>query len=655
MKENMLHNFMGRIKNFPTPKDPFTSLFEAVSNSLQAIEEIKNENGTIKIYIERQNEPLFDGGIYPIRNIIIEDNGIGFNDANMTSFRTFDSDYKFPIGGKGIGRLNWLKTFKNVEVVSVFNEDMKSIKQRHFNFNLDDEISIVDSNHNEKDLKTIVKLQGLKQAFYGRSAINIKHIANKLVEHFTSLLVMGITTKITIFDMDDEICINDYFVEDKYIESKEQKLIVNNHDYELKHVFLKTSPNENHQIFICAQKRVVSHFNIPNIEELPTSFDIDNNKAIYQCFISGEFLDKDVNQERSGFNTLIFDKPNGNTLVDEQLNIYEQIVNAISTYLDKYIEPYKKEKMNFIRDYIQNEAPEYSHLYKKRFNELEKINYTNAKNKYKMRIELFKINQKMNLENYDAVNSIESIDDVSDEQISELMENVTDIAKSELVSYVIRRKLIIKLLRKMLAYENADQYFKENRLHKLFFPMKADDSSIDYEKHNLWLIDERLAYSYRFFSDEPLKKIFVDSSDSQRPDGLFLDTISFSDSLNGTASNVTIIEFKKPARDDYSDKDNPFSQIYKYIDAIKGKTAKGTNGDIINVDENTKFVAYIIADLTETLKNQMRKQNLKPSSNHDTYFSYNEGYQVFFEVIPYNVILDNSLKRNDVFFKKISI
>ena len=655
MKEKMLHNFKGRIKNFPTPKDPFTSLFEAVSNSLQAIEEIKNENGIIKIIIERQNEPLVDGGVYPIRNITIEDNGIGFNNANMMSFKTFDSDYKYLIGGKGIGRLNWLKTFKNVEVISVFNEDTKSVMQRHFNFNLDDEISIVDSDHKGKNLNTIVKLQGLKQAFYARSAITTKHIANKLVEHFTSLLVIGVTTKITIYDMGDEICINDYFIEDKYIESKEQKLKVNNHDYELKHVFLKTSPNENHQIFICAQKRVVNHFSIPNLEELPTSFDIDNNKAIYQCFISGDFLDKDVNQERSGFNTLIFDKPNGNTLVDEQLNIYEQIVNAISIYLDKYIEPYKKEKMNFIRDYIQYEAPEYSHLYKKRFNELEKINYTNAKNKYKMRIELFKINQKMNLENYDAVNNIDSIETISDEQISELMENVTDIAKSELVSYVIRRKLIIDLLRKMLSYENPDQYFKENRLHKLFFPMKADDSSIDYEKHNLWLIDERLAYSYRFFSDEPLKKIFVDSNDSQRPDGLFLDTISFSDSLNGTASNVTIIEFKKPGRDDYSDKDNPFSQIYKYIDAIKGRTAKGINGDIINVDENTKFVAYIIADLTETLKNQMRRQNLKPSSNHDTYFSYNEGYQAFFEVIPYNVILDNSIKRNEVFFKKISI
>ncbi len=655
MKESMLHNFKGRIKNFPTPKDPFTSLFEAISNSLQAIEEINLDKGEINIAIERQNEPLVEGGIYPIRNIFITDNGIGFNDKNMMSFRTFDSDYKSKIGGKGIGRLNWLKTFNNVEVLSVFNEGKENSMLRHFNFNLDDEIEIIDTEHNGFNLKTEVKLLGLKQEFYSRSAISTKQIANKLVEHFTSLLVMGITTKINIFDMGDEICINDYFVEDKYIQSKEEKLKINKQTYELKHVFLKTSPNENHQIFICAQKRVVNHFSIPNIEELPTSFDIENNKAIYQCFISGDFLDKDVNQERSGFNTLIFDKPNGNTLVDDQLNIYDQIVNAISIYLDKFIEPYKEEKMNYIRNYIQNDAPEYLHLYKKRLNELEKITYTNAKNKYKMRIELFKINQKMNLENFDAVNSIESIDEVSDDQINQIMENVTDIAKSELVSYVIRRKLIIDLLRKMLSYENADQYFKENRLHKLFFPMKSDDLNIDYEKHNLWLIDERLAYSYRFFSDEPIKKIFIDSKDTQRPDGLFLDTISFSDSLNGTASNVTIVEFKRPGRDDYSDKDNPFSQIYQYIDAIKGKTAKGVNGDIINVDDNTKFVAYVIADLTETLKNQMRRQNLKPSSNHDTYFSYNEGYQVFFEVIPYNVILDNSVKRNDVFFKKISI
>ncbi|WP_163370861.1 hypothetical protein [Endozoicomonas acroporae] len=38
-------------------------------------------------------------------------NGVGFNDANIASFETLDSDHKIDKGCRGIGRLLWLKAF----------------------------------------------------------------------------------------------------------------------------------------------------------------------------------------------------------------------------------------------------------------------------------------------------------------------------------------------------------------------------------------------------------------------------------------------------------------------------------------------------------------------------------------------------------------
>lgn len=655
MKEKMLQNFSGRIKNFPTPKNPFVSVYEAISNSLQAIKKSNTEHGQIDINIRRMAETLTDGGIYPIRSIEIIDNGIGFNEENYTSFKTFDSPHKQSIGGKGIGRLNWIKTFNNIFVKSSYTIGSENFF-RSFEFNIKSEIELKDSKKTEdKKIETSILLSGLKPDYYKKSAIDLEHIANKIIQHFTSYFVIGLDIIINVHDGDDTICLNHFFKSEKYIDSKSEEVQVNGKTFDLKHVFLKTSPNSTHKIFVCAQNRVVTKISIPNIEELPSSFDIENSKAIYQCFISGDFLDEDVNQERNEFNSIVFDKVNEEDLFGSDLNLYNIVIEKITEYLDSYLEPYKLEKMNKLREYIKNDAPEYSHLYNKKKEKLGKISYSTIRSKNKLKVELFKINQRINLENYSAVNDFEIQNQVDDSKIQEIMESITDIAKSELVSYVVKRKLVLQVLRKMLSYKEDETYFLEGKLHNLFFPMKTDDSGIDYNQHNLWLIDERLSYSYKYFSDKQLKKVFKDSESLKRPDGLFMDAVSFTDATNGYADNITIVEFKRPGRDDYNSKDNPIEQVYDYIDLMVNKNAKGSNGEIVNVDENTKFVAYIIADITKSLKREINKAKLQPTANNLTFFGYNNAYKVFIEVIPYSVILDNSIKRNEVFFKKISI
>ncbi len=54
---------------------------------------------------------------------MVEDNGIGFTDENFKSFGTMDSRAKIQHGGKGIGRLLWLKGFDHADIESVFREN----------------------------------------------------------------------------------------------------------------------------------------------------------------------------------------------------------------------------------------------------------------------------------------------------------------------------------------------------------------------------------------------------------------------------------------------------------------------------------------------------------------------------------------------------
>ena len=106
-------NLRGRIKNFNLPKNqPLIPLFEAIVNSIHAIDERKklgeDFNAYITIKIIRSNQMSFDANeLAPISSFEIIDNGVGFNEENLNSFMESDSTYKAAIGGKGVGRFSW--------------------------------------------------------------------------------------------------------------------------------------------------------------------------------------------------------------------------------------------------------------------------------------------------------------------------------------------------------------------------------------------------------------------------------------------------------------------------------------------------------------------------------------------------------------------
>ncbi len=91
----------GKIRNLRHFKsEALLPVFEAVVNSIQAIEEAGNlSQGVISVKVKRdlrQGNLRFDDddSLPPITGYEIEDNGIGFNDDNFESFETSDSTYK---------------------------------------------------------------------------------------------------------------------------------------------------------------------------------------------------------------------------------------------------------------------------------------------------------------------------------------------------------------------------------------------------------------------------------------------------------------------------------------------------------------------------------------------------------------------------------
>ncbi len=119
-----------------------------------------------------------------------------------------------------------------------------------------------------------------------------------------------------------------------------------------------------------------------------------------------------------------------------------------------------------------------------------------------------------------------------------------------------------------------------------------------------------------------------------------------------------IVEFKRPCRNDYDkndDDNNPIDQVYNYIPLIKKSTAKDKNGRIINIPPTTPFYCYIICDKTTRLDDIAVKNNYKPTPDGLGYFYFHDTYNAYIEIIPYDKLLDDAMKRNRSLFDKLKI
>ena len=82
--------------------------------------------------------------------------------------------------------------------------------------------------------------------------------------------------------------------------------------------------------------------------------------------------------------------------------------------------------------------------------------------------------------------------------------------------------------------------------------------------------------------------------------GIFNKAIAFSDKeIEDNHSNVTIIEFKRPGRDNVTASDLN-EQIYKYIEELKNSKIRTPNGKKIEVSQNSIFNIYIVCELSDT-------------------------------------------------------
>lgn len=656
----------GRLKNFNLPKNqPLIPLYEAIVNSIHAIEEREKTEDTfaphITIRIIREGQYVMDGvGELPsICAFEVEDNGIGFTEDNIASFSESDSTYKAEFGGKGVGRLSWLIAFEKAEIESIY-KDGDAYVRRAFDFSpsenwIDDTLVECDP---QQDNKTTIRLLNCVAPYRKNLPKRGKTIATHIIQHCLVYFVSENCPTIDLIDADERYNLNSIYRDIITAEENSVKIRVGDDEFELLHVKAEDAAINGNKLYLCAHNRLVE---TKDLDKYITDLDrkiFEKSGFWYVGVLRGKYFDETVDMNRLSFNI-----PDGGALenltnVVTMEQIIKSVVVEISKFLEDYLTPISTNKLKRIREYVTYTAPQFRHLLKYMPEAISAIKPNLSEDKlddelYRIKREFDRQTTTENAKLMEDLNKGIITSDQYIEKFNSQIEKVNSANGAALAEYVAHRRVVLDLMD--FAIKRTEKGFqRESFIHNLIYPMRTTADSTSYNNHNLWIIDEKLAYCSYVFSDIP----FNNNPREDRTDIMILDrpvAVSEEENTGTEYDTIILFELKRPMRDDYADDNNPINQLYKYASTLKSKNVKDKDGRPIRVGDNTKFYLYAVCDITPSLEQYIDHYGLSQTPDRLGYYRYNDKMNAYIEVLSYDKIINDAKKRNKVLFDKLGI
>jgi len=238
-----------------------------------------------------------------------------------------------------------------------------------------------------------------------------------------------------------------------------------------------------------------------------------------------------------------------------------------------------------------------------------------------------------------------------EENIKEIVGKLDENNKEALAEYVIHRKNIIELVEAARKFGTDGKRAPEDAIHDLIFRRFTDSVKTGYFEHNLWMIDDALAFMPYVSSDRTIHGGRRSKGDKITDIAFFDESLVLGDN-DGTT--ITIVEFKKPSRNDYKFGNEKSDPVLQVINTLEKATAAGgisrTDGTHFTFSGAIRRFAYVIADHTDTLVRVLRAHDFKNDWNPKVFFRYRDNEQIYIQAIGYDTLVENAKKRNQAFF-----
>ena len=590
-------------------KIPFLQpVYECISNSLEA-------NATkISIVFEKE-DVLPNSTVQPrITGFTIYDNGDGFTKVNRESFSEYLSKYKAKLGCKGIGRLTWLKVFREVKIESYTG-------QEHVTINFDKSFSEEKINHvpSLEPKQTKIVFSFVTDDYYNTSSKNPKDIRacadlnelrTTIENHLMVKLFLLKQEKSSSFEIKLKLGDHQEIISDRTIIDLEKDSFTilddwgNNYDFNLYYQISGDKQNKRNLQY-CADGRVV--------DEFPKSMKISKleDSASVTMLLTSKYFDDRINNERNEFT---FDKAELNPTTDAPLP-FPTINNVLKEHVDGIIlnryPQIEKDNSALLEECI-NENP---YLGKYLRSGKYGLIYDKATVLKEATSEYIR-DKEDTLTKFKQMLKGNSIDDtVFVENISKL----NDISNRELAQYFWYRQNIVDALKDMTQKNEP----LEKVLHNLFMKQgevsSPSDENYSPYNSNIWLLDDKFMSYTKMYRDKKIKEMkegIAKASPEQYGDGKEPDLTMFYSDAKGNLKDVVVIELK----------------------AIGAKT-DGKIVSITEINRNLGFIAsslddlncmygYIITDLDDKTQAELNYQNgmkkLFTASGDPMYYFYNE-------------------------------
>lgn len=602
------------VKKLGDKIDFLQPMIESISNSLEA----NAKNIKIKVYIDPIEN--LTGKTNKIISYDIEDDGDGFTKENINSFLTYMSEHKLKLGCRGVGRITWLKVFKNVIIESY-------TKSQNIVFQFDDEFSssrIKPEETNNKITKTIIKFRDVRNDFFlpGKKDLRtdadlnlIRHIIEeKFLIKLTLLNSSSKQFNIKIYDNKGN---STESISNNNIKSLKQKkfCIIDNRnkkiDFCIYYSFYIDEKQKNSS-YLCANGRTVEK--IPekiSFTKLP-----DNKSSI--ILVTSPFFDEHVKDERDSLDIAQSENTLNYGLSRDIINnkLEYEIENILIEEFPRLEEDNKRNRTELMQDYP---------FLAKQFRE----DKSKIVNKEKM---LTIAKRKFEQEKEETSNKFKELleqNDLDSKEFYRAMDEVTSMAARELAEYVVYRQQIISALERT----NINNEKREKILHNLFMKMGTQSSNETLYDSNLWLFDDKFMTYVYAASNKTIKKIkeYVgnDNIESKKTRGRLRPDMAVFFSRNTKDSgkiDAIIIEFKACGAK-YFDKSTAISELRRNAYALREEVK---NIDNIWCYAITKFDDELIRELisadfesvfTNYEKNQVFRNYFKNVNAHCYFIS----------------------------------
>jgi hypothetical protein len=676
-------NLAGRLRNTRLPRSQgLLPLFEAVVNSIHAIDALGIDDGVVRIQLIRSAaaplpfEPGSAGGGLPdVEGFRISDNGEGFNAGNRTSFETLDSDHKVHLGCRGVGRLLWLKAFGKVEVLSQFkaHEDVPTEggQTGYCAFDFDVDLGIVDRPSVPKpwpfeNVGTQVSLLGMKPIYRERLPKTARTIAQHLMEHVIWYFVRpGGAPRILVQDDSDIVSLESLFAEYVRGNVERDRVCVSGVDFDVLHLRFNAGADGVHRLYWCAGSRVAE--SEPLAGKLPGLYGRlrrDGHEYTYGCYVSGSYLDEHVRPERTALDL----EPDDNLFAADGptlAGIREAVLARAEAFLGDDLVERRLAGRERVEHFVAQKAPRYrpilAHLSEANLNVDPDISDKD------LEMGLHRSYRDLETGLIEEGQHLASVVDVADlGEYQALLQNyvlkVDDLKKSDLANYVFHRKVVLDIFQRALQIQTDGSFTKEEVIHRLILPLRTTSNDTSFATNNLWLIDERLAFHNFLASDRPLSQLpITGSASAKEPDivalNVYDEPVLVSEGQEMPLASIVVVELKRPMRNDAASGEakDPIEQALGYLKRVRDGGVKTASGRPIPSSPSVPGFCYVICDITPTVKARCELLNLRPTADYMGYFGFNDNFKAYIEVLSYDRILTSARQRNRAFFDQLGL